>query len=180
MPISVVRGFSFLLPWADPVLSCEGAMSRKPSRSSSPESTGKIVSEKITRTSADLPEQPLVADLMGSLASTLSGPAHVPRVEGGLLPDHPSLAQLLAQKLGSQRLAASMPANLAKPGEFGDGAPPTGQAIVPAADVVTASTVQEQVESDKVGEGRPPCATNLTAVRSPPTRGCRSPTTRTR
>jgi catalase len=27
--------------------------------------------------------------------------------------------------------------------------------------VVTASTVQEQVESDKVGEGRPPCATNL-------------------
>jgi catalase len=135
-------------------------MSRKPSRSSSPDLSGKTVPEKITRTSAELPEEPLLADLLGSLTSTVSGPAHAPREEGVLLPDDPSLAQLLTQKLGSQRLAAAMPSNLAKPGEFGDGEPPTGQAIVPADDVVTASTVQEEVVSDKVGEGMPPCATN--------------------
>jgi hypothetical protein len=59
-------------------------MSRKPSRSSSPDLSGKTVPEKITRTSAELPEEPLLADLLGSLTSTVSGPAHAPREEGVL------------------------------------------------------------------------------------------------
>ncbi|MDB5926640.1 MAG: Catalase [Betaproteobacteria bacterium] len=69
-----------------------------------------------------------------------------------------------AKIAGTETLAASMPHNAAKPGEFGDAAmqPPTGQSVEPPHPMVTGSTLTETNASEKVGKGNPQISFNPT------------------
>ena len=92
-----------------------------------------------------------------SARSTVSGPAR----KG----DHGSTVDAATAKLaGTEALAASMPHNAAKPGEFGRAAmqPPQGQAVKPSDASVTGSTLTEVNASAKVGRGAPPAGINPT------------------
>ena len=65
-------------------------------------------------------------------------------------------ARLLAQRAGAQALAAAVPFNPLKPGEIGHAGghqPQAGPHQAPADDMTTASTVQEDIDSDKLGGG---------------------------
>ena len=90
-----------------------------------------------------------------SARSTMSGPARK-----GTAADITDAAT--AKIAGTETLAASMPHNAAKPGEFGDAAmqPPTGQAVEPPHPMVTGSTLTETNASEKVGKGNPQISFN--------------------
>jgi catalase len=100
---------------------------------------------------------PAVADVLGSVLSTVSGPAMGPEAGADSLADA-SQRKLALQKAGAQELVAAMPANPLKDAEVGhEGghAPAAGPHVAPSAEEATASTVQEDVDSAKVGEGMP-------------------------
>jgi catalase len=105
------------------------------------------------------PGQPPASQAVGSLASTVSGPAIGP-AEGDMA-GLATLAQhkLAVQKAGAQRLAAAMPFNAMKEGEHGMQAghdPQRGaHGDEPEHNEVTASTVSEDATSDKAGDGVP-------------------------
>jgi catalase len=58
---------------------------------------------------------------------------------------------------GTQELAAAMPFNPTKPGEYGKGAlkPQSGASVEPPSPIVTSSTVMERQASPKLGTGKP-------------------------
>ena len=88
--------------------------------------------------------------------STVSGPAKPDR-------DAAKAADALSTKMkGTQALAAAMPFNPNKAGEYGDRArtPNAGQTVKPSDPSVAGSTVTEGTASDKVGGGEPPSGAN--------------------
>ena len=100
---------------------------------------------------------PLSSQVVGSLASTVSGPSHLPGEGADLLAtrDHQCLA---AQKAGVQELATARPANPLKQAELGVSAgqrPAMGEALESPFEMTTASTVQEDQDSHKIGDGVP-------------------------
>ncbi len=93
-------------------------------------------------------------DGLGSVLSTVSAPST------GLPPTQPKKggptpSELLQKVVSSAALAAAMPDNPNKPGEYGDAArsPQAGATAVPDSPLATASTVSESARSDKVGDG---------------------------
>ncbi|HPU49963.1 MAG TPA: catalase [Burkholderiaceae bacterium] len=107
-------------------------------------------------TSASKPAPAVVAaQVAGSAGATVSGPSVAPPDDGQDLADA-AQARLMAQRTGAQTLAASMPFNPLKAGEFGMEAgrdPKSGTPHTLADDLATASTVQEDVDSEKLGDG---------------------------
>ena len=106
---------------------------------------------------------PPVAETLGSLATTVSGPARgaAPGDETGL--DTPLQSRLAVQKQGAQQTAQSMPSNPLKAAELGMAAgrqPMAGVCAAEAPDEASASTVSEDTISDKTGEGVPPLGEN--------------------
>jgi catalase len=92
-----------------------------------------------------------------SAKSTVSGPTD----KGGAS----AIADAATAKIaGIESVAASMPHNAAKPGEFGRAAmqPPAGQAIEPPHPMVGGSTLTEVNASEKVGRGNPQVSFNPT------------------
>ena len=102
-----------------------------------------------------MPAVEAVAQMAGSAGATVSGPsAALPRDAGDL--DDVSQSRLLAQRTGAQALAAAVPFNPLKAGETGQAGGHNPQAGTPHSapdDVTTASTVQEDIDSDKLGDG---------------------------
>jgi catalase len=100
----------------------------------------------------------------GSIGATVSGPARLPGDDGVPLGDA-SLQRLAQQKALAQRAAQSMPENANKAAEHGLDAgrrPPQGVHEQPEDEIATASTVQEDVGSAKVGAGSPETGVNMT------------------
>ena len=98
-------------------------------------------------------------EAIGTVLATSAGPSTALLEQEGAN-RLPTVAQqrLATQKIGAQLASAAMPANPLKPSEFGLDAGHAPQAGVPmqAHDAIdTASTVSEDVVSDKVGEGVP-------------------------
>jgi catalase len=92
-----------------------------------------------------------------SAKSTVSGPTR----KGGASTITDAATAKIA---GTETVAASMPHNAAKPGEFGRAAmqPPTGQAIEPPHPMVGGSTLTEVNASEKAGRGNPQVSFNPT------------------
>src|SRR5262245_60903333 len=82
-----------------------------------------------------------------SARSTVSGPQ-----KGG----RPNPGDALAEKMvGTDALVASMPFNVNKAAEHGDGPPPEGATVPPGDPPVTGSTLTESMPSPKAGAGKP-------------------------
>ena len=99
--------------------------------------------------------QQAATQVAGSAGATVSGPT-TPLPEGADDIGDLSQSRLVAQRAGAQSLAAAMPHNPLKDGEFGPGGghhPPAGTPQAAADDMTTASTVQEDIDSDKLGDG---------------------------
>ena len=105
------------------------------------------------------PTPPAMQDIVGSVLSTVSGPSTPPAEgdESGLTTS--AQEKLALQKAGAQRLSKSMPFNANKQYEFGLA---NGHAPRPGVhggeseeNEVSASTVSEEVDSDKLGDGVP-------------------------
>jgi catalase len=96
-------------------------------------------------------------DGAGSVLSTVSGPSAADP-PASLGRETAQAADLLEKVVGGQALAAAMPANLNKPGEYGAAAatPQPGQSVDPASPLVSAGTASESAASPKVGDGVPP------------------------
>lgn len=94
---------------------------------------------------------------VGSALSTVSGPAHLDAdPQAGQSLQTEAQVRLLRRALGTQALAASMPANRHKAAEHGRGQalePLAGEQIATPDELVTASTVTEGWSSHKVGDG---------------------------
>jgi catalase len=119
-----------------------------------------------TRSSKPSRRSPSGADnqTLGSVMSTISGPSHphAPPFDGN---DDLSVQRLADQKAGAQTLCEGMPYNPLKATDLGLAAghhPQTGPTIEPHSLVVSASTVQEDVASEKLGEGVPVSGVNPT------------------
>lgn len=105
------------------------------------------------------------ADGAGSVLSTVSGPS-----EAG--PPSPAKAgnpvekRLFDKAAAEKQLAADMPFNPNKPGEYGDAArtPAEGGHHKPATPAATGSTSSEIASSDKVGDGKPAIGANPTVA----------------
>ena len=101
---------------------------------------------------------------LGSVTSTMSGPSHphAPPFDG----DHDLSVEWIAdQKAGAQALCEAMPHNPLKATDFGLAAghhPQAGPTVEPHSVAVSASTVQEDRASDKLGHGAPVIGCNLT------------------
>jgi catalase len=104
-------------------------------------------------------------DGAGSVLSTVAGPsdAPAPKAPKGA---NPVEARLFDKVAADQQLAADMPSNPTKPGEYGDAArtPAEGDHHKPADPAATGSTSSEIVSSDKVGGGQPPQGENRTTA----------------
>ncbi|MGZ8292456.1 MAG: catalase [Telluria sp.] len=102
-------------------------------------------------------------DGAGSILSTVSGPstAQPPSSMGG---KNPVADRLLEKQAGGMQLAAEMPFNPNKPGEYCDAARTTqaGETRDPPSLAATGSTNSETAVSDKVGTGVPPTGVNRT------------------
>ncbi|MGE5386872.1 MAG: catalase [Betaproteobacteria bacterium] len=96
---------------------------------------------------------------IGSVQSTISGPSTSTANEidpGALATDFQRA--LASRQSAAETMAGAMRFNAQKAGEHGLEAghrPEVGQSVEPADDLDTASTVTENVESEKVGEGAP-------------------------
>jgi catalase len=103
------------------------------------------------------------ADGAGSVLSTVAGPgdASPPAAPKGA---NPVEARLFDKAAAEKQLAADMPFNPTKPGEYGDAArtPAEGDHHQPQDPAATGSTSSEIVGSDKVGSGQPPQSENRT------------------
>jgi catalase len=101
----------------------------------------------------------------GSVLSTVAGPSDA-------APPAPSSAanpvqeRLFEKTTAEKQLAADMPFNPTKPGEYGDAArsPAEGDHHKPATPAATGSTSSEIASSDKVGSGQPPEGENPTVA----------------
>lgn len=102
-------------------------------------------------------------DGAGSILSTVSGPsaADPPASLGS---NDPVAQRLLDKAVAGQKLAAAIPFNPIKRGEYGIAAytPQPGPAIKPATQAATASTSTETIASPKIGAGVPPVGENHT------------------
>lgn len=108
-----------------------------------------------SKTSSSAPPPPGVLDSVGSVLATVSGPAR-PQLDPGALDDE--YQRRLARKAtGTQALAEALPHNAAKAAEHGEAArtPPMGLSVAPREEMDTASTVSEDVDSPKLGDGAP-------------------------
>src|SRR5689334_7706887 len=102
------------------------------------------------------PKKTSGADGAGSVLSTVAGP-------GDALPPSPSKAanpvekRLFEKAAAEKQLAAGMPFNPNKPGEYGDASrtPAEGDHHKPSSPAATGSTASEIASSDKVGSGKP-------------------------
>ena len=97
---------------------------------------------------------------IGTVLSTFSGPstAQLSDAAAAALPDV-SQQRLATQKVGAQQASAAIPANPLKPTEFGLDAghiPTAGVPLRPHDPIDTASTVTEDTQSAKVGDGVAP------------------------
>jgi catalase len=105
-----------------------------------------------------------VADGAGSALSTVSGPS-APN-DAALTANLDASGQMLARKhAATQELAAAMPFNAIKDGEFGldnGHTPPVGQAVDSSEPLVGASTITEGQPSAKTGSGDVHAGTNAT------------------
>jgi catalase len=101
----------------------------------------------------------------GSVLSTVAGPSDA-------APPAPSSAaspvqeRLFEKNAAEKQLAADMPFNPTKPGEYGDAArsPAEGGHHKPVTPAATGSTSSEIASSDKVGSGQPPEGENPTVA----------------
>jgi catalase len=111
------------------------------------------------------PKKTSGADGTGSVLSSVSGPSDA-------LPPSPSKTaspvekRLFEKSAAEKQLAADMPVNKNKPGEYGDAArtPAEGEHHQPATPAATGSTSSEIARSDKVGSGKPPLGANPTVA----------------
>src|SRR4051812_14682036 len=96
-------------------------------------------------------------DGAGSILSTVSGPSTA-TPPGSLGNSNPQGDVLLEKQVAGMDLAAQMPYNPNKPGEYGDAArtPQAGQTGKPASDLASASTAAEVIASPKTGTGVAP------------------------
>jgi catalase len=103
------------------------------------------------------------SDGAGSIMSSVSGPSSAqPPASMG---NKNAVAELLLQKtVASQQLAADMPSNPNKPGEYGEAArsPQPGATATPSTPAATGSTTGETVASAKLGKGKPQLGANPT------------------
>jgi catalase len=105
------------------------------------------------------------ADGAGSVLSTVSGPSDAappsPAKSG-----NPVEKRLFEKAAAEKQLAADMPFNPNKPGEYGDAArtPAEGDHHKPATPAATGSTSSEIASSDKVGDGKPAIGANPTVA----------------
>jgi catalase len=99
----------------------------------------------------------------GSVLSTVGGPSDAapPKAPKGVSPVE---ARLFDKAAAEKKLAADMPFNPTKAGEYGDAArtPAEGSHHVPGNSAATGSTSSEIASSDKVGSGTPPHGENPT------------------
>lgn len=104
-------------------------------------------------------------DGAGSVLSTVSGPS-TDALPTSLGTKDPTAALLLEKVAGSQALAAAMPENPTKAGEYGDAAraPQQGATAKPASPGATGSTTTETIASAKVGAGVPALGENPTVA----------------
>jgi catalase len=104
-------------------------------------------------------------DGAGSVLSTMAGPStSTPPTSLGS--NDPVPARLLEKTSAEKQLAASMPFNPNKPGEYGDASrtPQEGAHQQPSTPAATGSTSTEIIMSDKVGSGQPPVGENPTVA----------------
>ena len=105
------------------------------------------------RSAAAVPTDPTI----GSVMSTVSGPAHLdagPQTLSTVQTE--AQVRLLRRALGLQALAQAMPVNRLKAAEHGRGQaldPLPGEQVAAGDELVTASTVTEDQSSHKVGDG---------------------------
>jgi catalase len=100
-------------------------------------------------------------DGAGSLLSTISGPSTDRMADS--LGSKPADATSLREKMAAtQELAAQMPFNRNKSGEYGDASrvPQVGDMTQPSSPRATASTTAETIASEKVGAGEPQLGVN--------------------
>ena len=97
----------------------------------------------------------------GSILSTMAGPSD-PTPPTTLGSNDPVNQRLLEKMAAGQELAADMPFNPNKPGEYGEASrtPQAGATAKPSTPSATGSTSSEIVQSDKVGSGQPPSGVN--------------------
>ncbi|MES3025068.1 MAG: catalase [Pseudomonadota bacterium] len=102
-------------------------------------------------------------DGAGSVLSTVAGPSGA-QPPGSLGSKNAVAEQLLAKTVGSQQLAAEMPFNPNKAGEYGEAArtPAQGATHAPADPAATGSTSTETIASGKLGNGQPVPGSNPT------------------
>ncbi|QRX83378.1 catalase [Glaciimonas sp. PAMC28666] len=112
-------------------------------------------------------KNPSSTDGAGSVLSTIAGPSNAaPPTSVGTTESAPN--KLLEKVVTSQALAAQMPHNDSKPGEYGTGeseapAPQVGSTGQPASELATASTASENNASPKIGDGQPDIGGNPTS-----------------
>jgi len=99
----------------------------------------------------------------GSILSTVSGPSNAPPPTT-LGNKTPTGDELLQKATGNMQLAADMPFNPNKAGEYGEAArtPQPGATATPPNPRATAGTSTETIASDKLGAGVPPDGNNPT------------------
>ncbi|MFA9217826.1 MAG: catalase [Sphingomonadaceae bacterium] len=102
-------------------------------------------------------------DGAGSILSTVSGPSGA-QPPSSLGSKNAVSQQLLQKAVAGQQLAAEMPFNPNKPGEYGaaSGRPQPGAAHQPSTPAATASTSTETIGSAKLGAGVAPLGANPT------------------
>ncbi len=96
---------------------------------------------------------------IGTVLSTVDAPSTSQLDPAGAasLPTVPQ-QRLATQKVGAQAMSSAMPMNATKAGEYGldnGHAPEQGASVEPIDSIVTASSVTEDMASDKLGDGEP-------------------------
>lgn len=105
---------------------------------------------------------PAVVAGAGSILSTVSGPSAPP--PNSLGSKNPIGDRLLEKMAAGQQLAAAIPDNPTKPGEYGEAArvPQAGAMAVAPTESTTGSTASEIIDSAKLGAGAPAIGSNPT------------------
>ena len=116
-----------------------------------------VAAPHTTGAAAAAPAAEAAAQVAGSAGATVSGPSAAAGASAGGLSSS-TQARLMAQRTGTQALAAAKPFNPLTDGEFGHQgghAPQAGKPDIAPDELSTASTVQEDLDSDKLGGGIP-------------------------
>ena len=111
------------------------------------------------------PKKTSGADGAGSVLSTVAGPSNA-APPGPPKGANPVEKRLFDKAAAEKQLAADMPFNPNKPGEYGDASrtPAEGDHHQPSTPAATGSTSSEIAASDKVGSGTPPQGENPTVA----------------